>query len=222
MNANGSGSTSRSPSVAAAAAGDRSLWVCCFSPYLEFIVSEIKCPFRDRRQPFCPLSDLEVFYLASGETPEELHEGTAVGCQVAHAVGCRVYAHLKPSGIKVSFADLRELRGLMAARNKAKSPEEEDLSPLIGDTKTRSRGALGAPRPHKETGPRGSLLLSLLLLRYKSKGERIGRDRDSKGDTGTDPNGFYLYWTHYMLSLNACLLLSLRRGPAGSRAADFL
>ncbi|KAL8269992.1 hypothetical protein Esti_006092 [Eimeria stiedai] len=105
---------------------------CRMLPYLEFMVSELRHPFRDRRLPFCPLSDFEVFYLGSGETVEELHEGVAVNCHVAHASGIRVYAHLKPSNIKVSFADLRELRGVMAMRNKASCPEEEDLSPLSG------------------------------------------------------------------------------------------
>ena len=96
------------------------------------MVAELRHPFRDRRLPFSPLSDLEVFYLATGETPDEMHEGTSVACHVGHAAGIRVYAHLEPSGIRVSFADLRELRGIMAARNKASCPEEEDLSPLVG------------------------------------------------------------------------------------------
>ena len=92
----------------------------------------MRTAFYDSRDIFTSLSDMEVFYAASGEQEEEIQEGSAVACHVVYAAGVRVYAQLLPSEVAVSFADLREIRSLLALKQKVTAPEQEDLSPLVG------------------------------------------------------------------------------------------
>ncbi|KEP61287.1 UNVERIFIED_CONTAM: transcription elongation factor SPT6 [Hammondia hammondi] len=111
-------------------------------PYLEFITSELRHPYRDPRLPFESASEMEVFFWAIGEDAEEFHPGSSVSCQVVFARNTSLVVRLQPSGIRVQLSDLRELRSLLALRTpqikqsspgEERRPHQEDLSPLLGE-----------------------------------------------------------------------------------------
>ncbi|PFH33943.1 hypothetical protein BESB_070950 [Besnoitia besnoiti] len=109
-------------------------------PYLEFITSELRHPYRDPRLPFESASEMEVFFWAVNEDMEDFHAGSSVSCQVVFVRNTSLVVRLQPSGIRVQLSDLRELRSLLALRTQVKreNPEleqrpYEDLSPLLGE-----------------------------------------------------------------------------------------
>ncbi|EPR60774.1 transcription elongation factor SPT6 [Toxoplasma gondii GT1] len=111
-------------------------------PYLEFITSELRHPYRDPRLPFESASEMEVFFWAIGEDADEFHPGSSVSCQVVFARNTSLVVRLQPSGIRVQLSDLRELRSLLALRTpqikqsspgEERRPHQEDLSPLLGE-----------------------------------------------------------------------------------------
>ncbi|PHJ23013.1 transcription elongation factor [Cystoisospora suis] len=112
-------------------------------PYLEFITSELRHPYKDPRLPFESPSEMEVFYWAINEDLDEFHLGASVSCQVLHVRNTSLVVKLQPSGIRVQLADLRELRSLLALRTQQKKDivpvnqpggqRQEDLSVLLGE-----------------------------------------------------------------------------------------
>nr|CEL69631.1 TPA: transcription elongation factor SPT6 [Neospora caninum Liverpool] len=112
-------------------------------PYLEFITTELRHPYRDPRLPFESASEMEVFFWSIGEDAEEFRPGSSVSCQVVFVKNTSLVVRLQPSGIRVQLSDLRELRSLLALRTPQlkrdtagqleRRPHQEDLSPLLGE-----------------------------------------------------------------------------------------
>lgn len=99
-----------------------------FRPYLRFMADELASPSWDRRLPFDTLSDYEVFFCCSGESPEDVRPGAPLQCRVVAFTprGALILQHIS-SPINCGLRDLASLRELVLCRD-----PNSDLSCLVG------------------------------------------------------------------------------------------
>lgn len=92
------------------------------------MADELASPSKDRRRPFASLSDFEVFFCCSGESPEDIRPGAPLQCRVVAltARGALVLQHIS-SPINCGLRDLAQLRELILCRD-----PRSDLSCLVG------------------------------------------------------------------------------------------